>query len=81
MSIHEGDASEKVDKYTEYWSIRTFLFENAVCMKFKCDNKQEIVTVGYGAWDPFPGLILGLRSSNERRCHFVTTSLIRWMQA
>ena len=28
-----------------------------------------------------PGLILGLRPANERRCYFVTTSLIGWEQA
>ena len=27
------------------------------------------------------GLILGLRPANERRCYFVTTSLIGWVQA
>ena len=27
------------------------------------------------------GLILGLRPANERRCYFVTTSLIGWAQA
>ena len=27
------------------------------------------------------GLILGLRPVNERRCYFVTTSLVGWMQA
>ena len=26
------------------------------------------------------GLILGLRPANERRCYFVTTSLIGWAQ-
>ena len=28
-----------------------------------------------------PGLILGLHPANERRCYFVTTSLIGWVQA
>ena len=27
-----------------------------------------------------PGLILGLQPANERRCYFVTTSLIGWVQ-
>ena len=27
-----------------------------------------------------PGLILGLHPANERRCYFVTTSLIGWVQ-
>ena len=26
-------------------------------------------------------LILGLRPANERRCYFVTTSLVGWVQA
>ena len=29
----------------------------------------------------YPALILGLRPANERRCYFVTTSLIGWVQA
>ena len=29
----------------------------------------------------YSGLIIGLRLANERRCYFVTTSLIGWMQA
>ena len=32
-------------------------------------------------WGCIPGLILSLRSANERRSHFVTTSLIGWVQA
>ena len=28
-----------------------------------------------------PGLILGLRQAIERRCYFVATSLIGWVQA
>ena len=28
-----------------------------------------------------PGLILGLRPASDRRCYFVTTSLIGWVQA
>ena len=28
-----------------------------------------------------PGLILGLRTANERRRYFVTTSLIGWAKA
>ena len=31
--------------------------------------------------DVYKGLILGLRPANERRCYFVTTSLIGWAQA
>ena len=31
--------------------------------------------------DNITGLILGLRPTNERRCYFITTSLIVWAQA
>ena len=33
------------------------------------------------SYEIYPWLILGLRPANERRCYFVTTSLIGWMQA
>ena len=34
-----------------------------------------------GARKYMAGLILGLRPANEKRRHFVTTSLIGWAQA
>ena len=35
----------------------------------------------YGLDGDYAGLILGLRSANERRRYFVTTSLIGWVEA
>ena len=48
------------------------------------DNKSPLVQVN--VWQLFnapqmTGLILGLRSANERRRYFVKTSVIGWVQA
>ena len=52
---------------------------------FSSSNSNFVNTANIGglsfsdAW--ISGLILGLHPANERRCYFVTTSLIGWAQA
>ena len=48
---------------------------NAVIAWYKGKRLKVGPSWGYNA-----GLILGLRPANERRCYFVTTSLIGWAQ-
>ena len=45
----------------------------------QCDNYT--LNLSHIQQYTIPGLILGLLPANERRCYFVTTFLIGWMQA
>ena len=53
------------------------MFEHGICYHLFSDRYRNLSSISIA----IPGLILGLRPTNERRRYFVTTSLIGWAQA
>ena len=53
------------------------------CLSVKClyiESGPQLFGANWWQQKPLPGLILGLRPANERRCYNVTPSLIGWAQ-